>query len=602
MARKIINTGSSPNDGTGDSLRTAAEKINENFSELYAADSSGGIGDAPVDSSGYVRLNSSWITLDSAGALTDAPSNGNTFARRDGSWLQIPNNLEAPLDSATYGRANGIWAAVAEEAPTDGSLYVRSSASWSILPNYIGDAPADGTAYVRQDSAWTQLSASQGIGEAPSNGQIYARSDSAWTDITSSLNVDVVEEAPSNGNYYLRRDDAWAILDSSSLTSAVGSIWETGSGIVSGIDSAATISLIDSDYVQARQIIGGGTVDSAGVISLIDSDYVQARQIIGGGGSGTVDSAGVIALVDSDYVQARQAAALVDSGDIIAIVDSDYVQARQILGGAGSGIDSDAVIALIDSDYVQAREGSGGGGITTVIQRFNYDSAIEYVDAVFPNPAGASNPNFTLQINNNTTDLIIEVDANEGFARDVYLSGPLFVKLPATSAKSDLDRIRIHVEYDETHNNAIDSADITDPTLPQITGSLFNSGIEGGAIFPFMDRRPTDDLRAELFVSVLFMTESGDYILGYQGIDSSGAFSDSDVLSAMAVGVGKYMGYGQYIEFTKLKNNWNESYAQKYASSVAFRTYLNNVQLRNSWDSDGAVLFGSAPNPFYPKE
>jgi hypothetical protein len=35
MARQIINTGQTPNDRTGDPLRTAFDKINGNFSELY---------------------------------------------------------------------------------------------------------------------------------------------------------------------------------------------------------------------------------------------------------------------------------------------------------------------------------------------------------------------------------------------------------------------------------------------------------------------------------------------------------------------------------------------------------------------------------------
>lgn len=35
MTRQIINTGSAANDGTGDSLRSGADKINQNFSEIY---------------------------------------------------------------------------------------------------------------------------------------------------------------------------------------------------------------------------------------------------------------------------------------------------------------------------------------------------------------------------------------------------------------------------------------------------------------------------------------------------------------------------------------------------------------------------------------
>ena len=35
MAKQTVNLGSSANDGTGDPLRTAFDKINDNFDELY---------------------------------------------------------------------------------------------------------------------------------------------------------------------------------------------------------------------------------------------------------------------------------------------------------------------------------------------------------------------------------------------------------------------------------------------------------------------------------------------------------------------------------------------------------------------------------------
>ena len=37
MTRQVINTGATANDGTGDTLRVAATKINQNFVELYQA-------------------------------------------------------------------------------------------------------------------------------------------------------------------------------------------------------------------------------------------------------------------------------------------------------------------------------------------------------------------------------------------------------------------------------------------------------------------------------------------------------------------------------------------------------------------------------------
>ena len=41
MVKQNINIGSTANDGTGDDLRTAGDKINDNFTELYNFDSQG---------------------------------------------------------------------------------------------------------------------------------------------------------------------------------------------------------------------------------------------------------------------------------------------------------------------------------------------------------------------------------------------------------------------------------------------------------------------------------------------------------------------------------------------------------------------------------
>ena len=36
MAKQTVNIGTAPNDGTGDPLRTAFDKCNDNFDELYS--------------------------------------------------------------------------------------------------------------------------------------------------------------------------------------------------------------------------------------------------------------------------------------------------------------------------------------------------------------------------------------------------------------------------------------------------------------------------------------------------------------------------------------------------------------------------------------
>ena len=38
MAKQTINIGTTANDGTGDQLRSAFDKVNDNFTELYSDD------------------------------------------------------------------------------------------------------------------------------------------------------------------------------------------------------------------------------------------------------------------------------------------------------------------------------------------------------------------------------------------------------------------------------------------------------------------------------------------------------------------------------------------------------------------------------------
>lgn len=62
MTQQVINVGSAANDGTGDPLRTCFQKINSNFTELYAKGAAGSNLDlsnneiAATDSNGNVEL------------------------------------------------------------------------------------------------------------------------------------------------------------------------------------------------------------------------------------------------------------------------------------------------------------------------------------------------------------------------------------------------------------------------------------------------------------------------------------------------------------------------------------------------------------------
>ena len=64
MAKQIVGIGSSANDGTGDTLRVGADKINDNFNEIYAALGNGSsVLTDIIDANGLFDVNSGAIKL-----------------------------------------------------------------------------------------------------------------------------------------------------------------------------------------------------------------------------------------------------------------------------------------------------------------------------------------------------------------------------------------------------------------------------------------------------------------------------------------------------------------------------------------------------------
>ena len=59
MAKQTIGIGTNPNDGSGDPLRTAGTKVNDNFSEIYSALGNGATllsGDVNFGSGGFHQI------------------------------------------------------------------------------------------------------------------------------------------------------------------------------------------------------------------------------------------------------------------------------------------------------------------------------------------------------------------------------------------------------------------------------------------------------------------------------------------------------------------------------------------------------------------
>lgn len=123
MARQIINAGRKINDGTGDSLRLGAQKINANFDELYTAILLSKV--SSLTATNGISLVDTNSAVASSGDLTLSISNAFT----------IPGTLTAGSDLRTAGKLY--------VKPLDGAGAVLSGSS--ILPGLPTDPAADVT-------------------------------------------------------------------------------------------------------------------------------------------------------------------------------------------------------------------------------------------------------------------------------------------------------------------------------------------------------------------------------------------------------------------------------------------------------------------------
>ena len=106
MAQQTINIGASPNDGTGDFVRDAFDKTNDNFTELYSA---GGGGTNPT--SGFIPYNSGGSFVDTSieiGSIYNTPSYNFKDSIKVSANYFTDNflNLDYSVNEYSYGMAS----------------------------------------------------------------------------------------------------------------------------------------------------------------------------------------------------------------------------------------------------------------------------------------------------------------------------------------------------------------------------------------------------------------------------------------------------------------------------------------------------------------
>lgn len=145
MAKQTINIGAAANDGTGDPLRTAFDKINDNFDELYTDDGSDvnsvntQTGDVVLDtddiSEGSTNLYNQTHTGDVTGSIAltiaaDAVDGSNIADNSIDSEHYVDGSIDTEHlanDSVTHDKLEARFTAKQEIATTSGTINLDAS-------------------------------------------------------------------------------------------------------------------------------------------------------------------------------------------------------------------------------------------------------------------------------------------------------------------------------------------------------------------------------------------------------------------------------------------------------------------------------------------
>ena len=329
---------------TGKDLDMGANKIL--YSNVYAA-----LSDLPSASSYH-------------GMFAHVHATGKAYFAHAGAWQDLASG--ADITTAINNLIDGAPAAM--DTLNEFATALGNDANFSTtITALIGEKYDSVGIRTLVDSDYVQSRVvPQGIDSSAVSGMVDSDYVQARGITTLGALTDVNAPSPTNGQ---------ALVYNTASSKWIPGAASGGAG--SGLDSSLTISLIDSDYIQARQTSGSGSADSATILALIDSDYIIARagqsaysnfrftatatqtSFTGNDVAGNtlaINSSGVQAylngfhlLKDIDYTITGTTTLVLTTG--AALGDDLVITSLNAIvgGGGGGGLSSSAVVSIVDS-------------------------------------------------------------------------------------------------------------------------------------------------------------------------------------------------------------------------------------------------------------
>jgi hypothetical protein len=254
MARQNINIGSSANDGTGDPLRTAFDKINDNFIELYGADNDINTLDANMDVNNY--------------AITTGVTNGDVTITPNGTGSIKLGAMK--FVGTTMSSDDSTQITLAENIQTTGTLNVSGATTLATSLTLASGATV--TAILDEDAmgsdSATALATQQSI-KAYVDSQVTAQDLDFACDDSTALSIDLDSEALqfSGGN---------------GITTA-----GTDNTVTISVDTGTVVTLTDSQTL-TNKVLTSPTISSPTITGVTTTTSLTTNDITSNGSNANI--------------------------------------------------------------------------------------------------------------------------------------------------------------------------------------------------------------------------------------------------------------------------------------------------------------------------
>ncbi len=272
MPQEIINVGAAPNDGTGDTLRDAFIKCNDNFTELYSGGGSGSVTSVALAAPNIFNVSGSPVTTAGTLTFTVAVQNANTVWAGPTTGSPATAGFRSlvladiPSLSSLYDVAGSAAAAQAASQPLDADLTAIGALTgtgflqrtgvntWTLASVGTGDVvgPAsavnnrvvffDGTTgKLIKDSGLTLSGTNTGDQTITLTGDVTGSGTGSFAATLATVNANVGSfgSATSVGTFTVNAKGLLTAAGNTTITPAVSSITGLGTGVATALSIAA---------------------------------------------------------------------------------------------------------------------------------------------------------------------------------------------------------------------------------------------------------------------------------------------------------------------------------------------------------------------------